>query len=135
MELVSWHEVAEYIAAGNVINVTMSDNLDKVTLVIIYGCVSDKSVVESEIRIICSLYSYLDIRRTDSHENGAGVILEASLHTASPLIERLREHILDAPSGCLYGEQEPIYHLEIIGEVNINILCSKIECFRTELES
>lgn len=131
MQPVSWDDIAEYVAAGGLTLVEMAEDFTTLHVQIHYLGISDKGTTEAEFLITCQGCCYTDIRRVNHHEPGAGNILEAYLHTSSPLIADLMAHKLDSRAGCLAHEYPSngnvsIRHLEIIGEVTLNVLCEDV---------
>lgn len=126
MHRISWPEIAEYVAAGNIVGLKIEDNFSTVHLEVIYG----NADCERHIHIVCFGCSYMDLRRTEEHEPGSGVVLEAYLHTDSPLIQALFAHTLQGKAGLLFLEhtehKDAVKHLEIIGEISLNILCENV---------
>jgi hypothetical protein len=128
MQNASWEEVAEYVAAGSLGSVKIEDDFTNVQLEILYA--HGGSLEQFRVIIHCLGFCYVDLRRRDDHEPGAGMILEAYLHKASPLIDALFAHKLESKAGCLLLEgrrdKAAVKHLEIIGELSVNILCEKV---------
>lgn len=124
MPNVNWEEVAEYVSAGNLASIKI-DDFTTVLLEVVY--INGNSNEQVQVSIACFDCSYVDLRRRADHEPGAGMILEADLHIASPLIEALFAHKLESKAGCLLLENNrneiTVKHLEIIGEISVNILC------------
>lgn len=122
-----WDKVAKYVEAGNLLKVMFSDDFSSICLSIIYGDELEKDIC---IEITCTECAYFDWKRRDDHEKGSSIILEAYLHKASTLIESLQNHKLESKAGCLFLENKlddtNIFHLEIIGEITLNIICSKV---------
>ncbi len=128
---VSWEEVSEYIASGNIAEIAFNENLTTVSLQLIYGTVRAQKVVEATFTLLCVNCAYIEIRRSEHHAEGSSVILEAYLHERSTLIEDLLAHKLAGKSGSLFLENTCEYlgikHLEIIGEISLNILCTEVQ--------
>lgn len=128
MNVITWNDISEYVAAGNLDTVTIGENLDSITLNVVYIGVSNGVQSNAEISLECLNCCYFDFRRGDDHEPGSGLILEAYLRTESGLITALHNHQLDSTAGCLCLEAGgmSVYHLEIVGEISLNILCGDI---------
>jgi hypothetical protein len=127
--VVAWSEIAKYVAAGNVSKVDIGTNFDVVSIEIVYSSIPrDGREDYAEICLECVNCGYLDLRRRNDHEPGSGIVLEAYLRTESALVDDLRSHKLDGVSGCLEHETaKPVFHLEIIGEISLNILCEELK--------
>ncbi len=125
---VEWDEIAEYVGAGNVDRLTLSEDLDAVLIDIVYLGSSHGTLTQVNISLECSNCCYLDVKRRDDHEPGTGIILDAYLHKESGLISALHAHRLDAKAGCpvLEAAAKPVYHLELVGEVSVNVLCERL---------
>lgn len=124
-----WESISEYVAAGNLIQVAISDGMDSVEIDILYSGVSQDGVTSTaNISLQCLNCGYFDMRRREDHEPGSGMILEAYLHTESQLISALHSHQLDSIAGCLKLEADAnrVLHLEIIGEITVNMLCEDL---------
>ena len=76
MHQISWQEIAEYVAAGNIVGLQIEDDFTTIRIEVIYG----NTDIERHIHIICSGCSYMDLRRTAEHKSGSGVVLEAYLY-------------------------------------------------------
>ena len=120
---VSWEEAAYDVSAGDVIDIDTDDDLDAVAVSLIAG------TQEGEVyyRLDCRNYRYLCVRRRDDHEPGSGNILDAYLHTDSVLLSDFARHKLDALSGSIQTDNTIQWkHLEVIGEVSIDIICAEV---------
>ena len=122
----TWDEIAEYVAAGNLESIKIEDDFTNVQLGILYA--PGSSSEQFRIIVLCLGYCYMDLRRRYDHAPGAGMILEAYLYTASPLIDSLFAHKLESKAGCLYLEdsQDKVKHLEVIGDISVSILCEDV---------
>ncbi|MHB1000446.1 MAG: hypothetical protein ACYC27_14500 [Armatimonadota bacterium] len=63
MNLVDWKDYEEYIAAGNLMSVTINDDFETIELSILYaaGISSDKKTELMDILIYCGGYRYFDM--------------------------------------------------------------------------
>jgi len=128
MVMVTWNDISEYVASGNLDSVSINEDMDSATVNVVYmGGRSNEPVKERHIVLNCSGLCYFDLRRSRDHEPGPAMILEAYLRIESELITALRTHKLDSKADCLCLENEPIvYHLELIGEASLNVLCNMV---------
>lgn len=128
---VSWQEVAEYVAAGSLVQVHVAEDFTEVVLEVLYGSHRDQQFYEASITLSCLNCAYVAFSRVSHHEPGSGIILEAYLHRQSPLLEEFFSNKLEGKAGSLVLQDEPqrgnVLHLEIIGEVSINVICQEFE--------
>jgi len=128
---VPWNSVAEYIAAGSVFGVRLDDTMCNLDFEVIYGGTIAGKYVEVYFAVRCINCAYIRVSRRDDHDEGCGMILEAHLHDRSPLIDAVKSHELGESSGSLVYDCESLsrasYHLEIVGEVSLNIVCERVE--------
>ena len=127
---VPWEAVAEYIEAGSIIGIDIRDDLATVLIDIGYMKQRKQGLYEASFRISCLNFSYLNISRLEHHTPGSGIIYETYLRQQSQLIEDVRTNRLDGKAGALVYQSESlnraINHLEIVGEVNVNIICEEV---------
>jgi len=130
MKPVYWADVAEYVAAGNLNRVSINEDFNAISLEVIYlGNESHGGNMRTATVILdCIDCCYFDLRKRNDHEPGSGIILEAYLQTESSMVDALRDHRLESTAGCLSLEHssESVYHLEIIGEISLNVLCKNV---------
>lgn len=122
----SWDEISEYFANGNVDGLNISTDLTSIQIEVVYY----NGSLWITMNATCSGCCYFDFRRVAYHEPGSGIVLEAYVHSESPLIEALFAHKLEGKAGTLYLEADKtdgITHLEIVGEITINVICQKVE--------
>ena len=132
----TWPAIAEFAAAGNLDRVDLNDDFTTINISIVYIGINEGITREMTIQLTCSDYCYFDIKRRDDHEPEAGIILDAYIHDLSPLISLLHAHKLESSTGPLMHEVDastPIKHLEINGEVSVNILFTEIKVMATEM--
>ena len=127
---IAWNDISDCISAGSITEISVDYDLSCVRLGVIYGRHEGGRVLEVAIQVDCRNCGYIDVRRVYHYDaGGAPAILEAYLRTDSPLIAALHKHKLDGIAGCLFLEVDPrapIHHLEIVGEVSINVLCENV---------
>ena len=120
-----WPDIEYYFAAGNIDGVEVDADFNFVKIAVVYMS-GDKYC---KITAVCETCCYLDFRRDTNHTSGSGTILEAYVHDSSPLIEALLHHKLQGKTGYLCLEESKsgeVKHLEIVGELSLNVLCINI---------
>ena len=122
--MLDWQSISDYFAAGNITAINHSEDLTAVNIDVVYY---SGSLLVTIVSTCIDCY-YADFRRRADHESGTGIILEAYLHTQSPLIDGLITHKLEGKAGSLLSSSaiSKIHHLEIIGEISVNVLCREI---------
>lgn len=130
-QVTSWQSIVEYVAAGNLVAIAYDNNLMDLSLTVIYGALREQEMCEITFNISCIDCAYIEIKRSKQHLGGSSAILEAYLHEHSQLIDDILAHKKEARVGPLLFEYEqvptPIQHIEIIGEISLNIICERIE--------
>ncbi len=133
LTLVSWPTVADFIAAGNITQIEFEDNLATVNLEISYLNIKEQQAVEAYFKIICTNCAYIVFRRLYHHSEGSGTIYEAYLNDQSALIDSFYSNSLEGKAGTLslqcQGNSSSVKHLEIIGEVSLEIICEGVSIF------
>lgn len=128
--IVDWSVAETFIAAGNVGSVHLNEDMTDAKLEVYYIGDANQKSIEHKFHISCSNCAYLLIRRYCGHENGAGSILEAYLLENSPLIDDLLSNRLESKTGTLSLPSDSfnstIKHLQIIGELSVDILCAEV---------
>ena len=125
MKPYTWAEVSDYFAAGNITSLKISDDFTSIHVEVVYY--NGKICVT--ILCNCTDFCYMNFRRESNHEPGTGIVLEAYVHLDSSLLADFYAHKLQGKSGLLLYEKDTIkklFHLEIIGEVSVDIICPKI---------
>lgn len=127
---VSWHEAAYYIEASSIVDIKFGSDLCTVSLNLIYGSVRGAEICETSFCLNCMNFAYLNVSRLDHHSPGSGAIYEAYLHESSPLIDAFLSNRLEGKAGSLVlqsdGLTRHVKHLEIIGEINVNVIFAEI---------
>jgi len=124
---VAWESAEDSVAAGGLCDIKIEDDFRTALIEVVYNDVY--------FRLDCIECSYLTLRNR-SFDFGCAVILEAYIHTASPLIDQLRTHQLESKAGSLALEDRlnrpylTVHHLEIVGEVSLDILCERIKVYQ-----
>lgn len=135
LQPISWHTAADFVGAGSIVGIAIEDDLATIQLDVAYANIQERQGVEATFQIVCLNCSYITISRLYHHEPGSGAIYEAYLHDKSSLIEDLFANRLEGKSGALHLQSRfpnrPIKHLEIIGEVNVNVLCEEVRVNQT----
>jgi hypothetical protein len=105
--------------------------LTAVTIDIIYGNFRGGILVEAEFEVTARNFCYLRVMRREDHEPDCAMILDAYLHTASPLLEAVKSGKMDPVAGSMLFGAESLAranrHIEIIGEMSIDVVCELVE--------
>lgn len=128
MRPMAWPDAVYYVEAGSLSGLRLSPDLTAATLEALYGDGEREATFLIECRECC----YLLLRRTEHDDDPeCRAILEAHLRRESPLLDDFRAHRLDGKLGVLMGLAAPgeALHLEIVGEMCVDILCSEVEVF------
>jgi len=134
-----WLTAGYFFNAANVAEVKIGDDLTSLCLEIVYCCsYSNGKHYEATFVISCEEMSYINLRRGYDHEPGCGVILEAHLTDKSPLIEDFYACRLGSVVGALFRQDDrqghPMKHLQLVGDINIDVLSEEVLCYHCEGE-
>ncbi|MHB1456933.1 MAG: hypothetical protein ACYC0V_08475 [Armatimonadota bacterium] len=127
MRTVSWDYAGGYIGAGNLDVISLTPDLNSMTIEIVYLRGSSNGIsVRMDISIECINCRYFDILRDEDHIEGPGLILDAYLFDESDLISNYNTHQLHTKMASPATENVVYHHLQLIGEIDLNVLCETV---------